>query len=225
MGDRPHVVQRIGSDAVEEDPGRVSERRRMERARQGHEEAFERLLGRCRSLEDEKLDWLAERRTQIAAQKSADDRAAELERQCHDLEARLRASADRVRNLEASDGRHREAESAMARTHQAERDRMIGAHESALAEVETREEDARHGLAVAEEGFRIEAYRLSALLVFRSKEAETGAAEAVAVRHQLALLMTSTSWRVTRPLRVMSRLLRRASGVPRRLARATWSRP
>ena len=235
MEHQSQSVDDPGSDADRDDPLRDAERRGIERARKGHEEAFERLLGRCRGLEDEKFEWIAERREHIeaftAARKaqddhvhSADDRAADWERQRRALQDRLRASADRVRDLEAIDDRHREAARATARTHQVERDRMIDAHASALAEVETNEETARHALAKAEEDFRIEAYRLSALIVFRSKEAEAAAAETVAVNQRLALLLTSTSWRVTRPLRLMSRLVRRASGVPRRLVRAASSR-
>ena len=217
-----------GSDADRDDALHDTEGRGIERARKGHEEAFERLLGRCRGLEDEKFEWIAGRREHIealaAAKVFADERAADWERQRRALQDRLRASADRVRDLEAIDDRHREAARATARTHQIERDRMIDAHASALAEVETNEETARHALAKAEEDFRIEAYRLSALIVFRSKEAEAAAAETVAVHQELALLLTSTSWRVTRPLRLMSRLVRRALGVPRRLVRAASSR-
>ena len=203
----------------------------MERARQDHEEAFEHLLGRCRALEDEQVEWIgrsAKDRADIEAMAAA--RAS--------VEDRLRVVVDRVQDLEAIDLRHRDAALAAARTHQAERDRMTEAHALALAEVETREEAARHDLAKAQEDFRIEAYRLSALVVLRSKQAEAAAAgteaaaagteaaaaETAAARHQLALLVASSSWRLTRPLRVLSRLIRRAGRAPRRLARAMRSR-
>lgn len=216
-GDRSQSLRRVGFDPGEKEPESVSDWRRMERARQAHEEAFERLLGRCRALEDEKVEWVdrsAKDRADIDAMAAA--RAS--------VEDRLRAAVDRVQDLEATDLRRRDAEAA-------ERDRMADAHALALAEVETREEAARHDLAKAEETFRIEAYRLSALVVLRSKQAEAAAAgteaaaaEAAAARHQLALLVASTSWRLTRPLRVLSRLIRRAGRAPHRLARALRSR-
>ncbi len=67
MEHQSQSVDDPGSDADRDDPLRDAERRGIERARKGHEEAFERLLGRCRGLEDEKFEWFAERREHIEA--------------------------------------------------------------------------------------------------------------------------------------------------------------
>ena len=151
---------------------------------------------RCRALEREAVVWSEERPRVLA--RSAD------------LEARL-AAAETLR--EERERAHRDAMERQARTlteaHEAERRRLSADHDEALSAAEDRIHGARHDLVEAEKAFRVEAYRLSALVALKAQEAEHGAGEAAALRERLHALLTSSSWRLSRPVRAIGRIFAR----------------
>ncbi len=192
---------------------REAAQRDAERARQNHEDAYERLLTRCRQLQDEKLRWSEDaRRGGLAAAEAG----AKAEQEHRDAMARQALAFEQERAR---------AEQALQRAHLDERTRLAADHDRAIAEADDRLHAARRDLAQAETEFRIEAYRLSSLVALKSQDADEATAEAEAARLQLRLVLASTSWTLTRPIRVASRLLRRAARAPRRLARALRPEP
>ena len=182
---------------------REAAQRRAERLAQDHEDAYERLLVRCRALEGEVLAGSGERALVLARQAAAEARIV-------DLEARLSA-AEALR--EERERAHRATLERQSRTlteaHEAERRRLSADHDAALSAAEDRLHGLRHEFVEAEKAFRVEAYRLSALVALKAEEAEHSAGEAAGLRERLHALLTSSSWRLSRPLRAMGRLLSR----------------
>ena len=198
--------------------------RRIERARHDHEDDYERILMRCRQLEDGEI-----RRVDATA-RAFEIRVAELQARIADLEqdhrdaleCQLRESAQATADrLAEAERRHHaavaEREQALARSHAAE------AYAFEIAERDNRVVALQGQMAKAETEFRKEAYRLSALIALQAQNAEYARAEASALQERLAHVYASSSWRLLRPLRILTYVLRRAMKVPRRLARAVRS--
>ncbi len=203
--------------------------RGIERARHDHEDAFERLLRRCRELEDVEV-------RRVEAARASEIRLAALDQDHRDaLEGQHRESARAIADrLEEAEHRHHAAiaarEGALLRSHGLAIEELTRSHRAAaeaqalaIAEAEDRADSLRGQLARAETEFRKEAYRLSALIALRAQEAEAAGAEASALRERLAQVHASTSWKLARPLRILVYVLRRALRAPRRLARAVRS--
>ena len=215
--------------------------RRIERARHDHEDDYERILMRCRQLEDGEI-----RRVDATA-RAFEIRIAELQARIADLEQdhrdalerQLRESAQATADrLAEAERRHHaavaEREQALARSHaatieevtrshQAVRDRAAEAYAFEIAERDDRVVALQGQMAKAETEFRKEAYRLSALIALQAQNAESARAEASALQERLAHVYASSSWRLLRPLRVLTYVLRRAMKATRRLARAVRS--
>lgn len=189
---------------------REAAQRRAERLAQDHEDAYERLLVRCRALEGEALLWSEEKAGFLVRQGAAADRVAELEAALAACEARLAqaASLGEERAHAERDRMERQIQ-ALAAAHEADLSRRAAEHDAALSAAEDRIHGARHDLLEAEKAFRVEAYRLSALVALKAQEADDRAGEAAGLRDQLSAVLASSSWRLSRPLRSIGSLLAR----------------
>ena len=203
------TVARLAADLDREIALREAAVRARARARDEHEDAYERLLLRCRSLEADKVRWAdAGFRSVEDLELLKHDHARALARQSEGVELKHRSETERLaRDLAA------------LRDTLAARDTMVGERDAKVAAAEEREGLLRLTLAEAEERFRTEAFHLSALIALQSSEAKAAQAEAEAAKRQLASIFASTSWKIGRPLRWAGRFLRRLRRVPSRLVR------
>lgn len=196
---------------------REAAQRRAERLAQDHEDAYERLLMRCRALEAEALLWSEEKARFLVRQGAAGDRTAELEASLAELEASLAACEARLARAAALGEERERADrdrmerqiQAIAAAHEADLSRLAAEHDAALSAAEDRLHDARHDLLEAEKAFRVEAFRLSALVALKAQEADDRAGEAAGLQDQLRAVLASSSWRLSRPLRSIGSLLAR----------------
>ena len=189
---------------------REAAQRRAERLAQDHEDAYERLLVRCRALEGEALLWSEEKARFLARQGAAGDRIADLEASLAAGEARLSAAASLAEERDRANRDTVERQGrALTAAHEAELSRLSAGHDAALSAAEDRLHGVRHDLLEAEKAFRVEAYRLSALVALKAKEADDRAGEAAGLRDELRAVLASSSWRLSRPLRTIGRILAR----------------
>lgn len=213
------TVARLEADLNREIALREAAVRARALARDEHEDAYEHLLLRCRSLEAEKVRWAdAGFRSVEDVELLKQDHARALARQSDDLSRTFEQVSERV------ELKHR-FEVEQAARDLAARDTMVGERDAKVAAAEEREGLLRLTLAEAEERFRSEAFHLSALIALRSSEAKAAQAEAEAAKRQLASIYASTSWKVGRPLRWAGRLLRGLRRVPSRLVGVVRHRP
>lgn len=238
------VVTRLEAELQRQIALREVADRMVARARDNHEEAFERLLLRCRFLEDEKVKWTDDSQRTIGDLKRehAEDLTRRLEVERTEWRGILKARDEVIERLgrevnemrEALADRDKRLAAAAEREALADRDRRIAAaaerealtdRDNRLAAAEEREGSLGLQLAAAEERFRAEAFHLSALVALHSKEAQAAQAEVERLRQQLASVFASTSWSISRPLRVASRLMRRLRRGPSRLVGLVRRRP
>ena len=220
------TVARLEADLNREIALREAAVRARALARDEHEDAYEHLLLRCRSLEAEKVRWAdAGFRSVEDVELLKQDHARALARQSDDLSKTFEQVSERVELKHRSEVEQAARDLAALRDTLAARDTMVGERDAKVAAAEEREGLLRLTLAEAEERFRSEAFHLSALIALRSSEAKAAQAEAEAAKRQLASIYASTSWKVGRPLRWAGRLLRGLRRVPSRLVGVVRHRP
>lgn len=223
------AIERLEEELSHQTTLREAADRAAARARDDREDAFERLVVRCASLEDEAARWAdADRRdtadlrrierehSEMLARRS-DELSLSFKQQLEDVERGNRESIERLERQAAELRDELAAREGEGIRSLAERDASIADRDRALAAAGEREGSLHLELAEAEERFRAEAFHLSALIALRSKEALTAQAEVEALKLHLAAVYASGTWKIGRPLRGAGRLARRLRRVPFRL--------
>ena len=224
--DDAETVARLAADLDREIALREAAVRARARARDEHEDAYERLLLRCRSLEADKVRWAdAGFRSVEDVELLKNDHARALARQSDELSKTFERASEGVELKQRSEIERLSRDLAALRDTLVARDTMVGERDAKVAAAEEREGLLRLTLAEAEERFRSEAFHLSALIALQSSEAKAAQAEAEAAKRQLASIFASTSWKIGRPLRWAGRFLRRLRRVPSRLVRVVRHHP